>query len=67
MRYGLSDVGGSWIGILVFVIAVAAMVFAVIVGEGFGSFGAPAGSTRWWLGVGAAAVAVLVALGNRLR
>ena len=36
MRYGLSDIGDSWIATLVFAVGLAFAVFAVVMGEGAG-------------------------------
>jgi hypothetical protein len=60
MRVTISDARESPIAAAILLVGVAAAVTAFVVGDG--EFGAPVGSPEFLLGLGAAAVAVLVSV-----
>lgn len=65
VRITPSDARESPAAAAVFVLALAVAAFALLFGGE--DFGAPTGSTLWWLGVGGAVVAVAVTLAWQLR
>ncbi len=61
MRYTLSDVRSSPVALAIFALGVAAFLFAVLLGDP-GSYGAPVGTPRWWLGLGFAGFAIVLSV-----
>ncbi|SNZ15625.1 hypothetical protein SAMN06269185_2534 [Natronoarchaeum philippinense] len=62
MRITLSDARDSSIAAAILLLGVGAAAYAAYYTSQGGEFGAPTGSLPWWLGVGAAIVAVVVTL-----
>ncbi len=67
MRSDLGGICSSPVATAVSLLALAVFLYAVLFGPAGESWGAPAGSPEWWLGVGCAALAVGLGVRSWLR
>lgn len=61
MKYTPSEIEGSWLKMIIFVIGVSGAVVAILYSLAGGQFGAPTESIGWWAGV-IVAILVIVAV-----